>query len=234
MNINLVAESRSVHSRALYVPARAAFAPGRFPKYFALFCRLPKREIERIAFVLLVFDAHAFVSVLQLSAAEFSVIRKTLHCKVHVAARSRICVSAFDQFADEIDYIVNIAGGFEPHVGVVHVESAHKRVDALYHRFGIFESGYSRLARARDDLVVYVRIIASVCNGVSALLQILAYHVVYQRLIRVSYVRVARHRYTARIHIYTPLCERRKFFFSAAERIIDFHISIRKFVVNQH
>ena len=59
VQIYLIAERRAVHRRTFDMPAGASFAPRRIPGNFALFRRLPQREIVGVFFLFVVFHAHA-------------------------------------------------------------------------------------------------------------------------------------------------------------------------------
>ena len=226
MHVYLVAERRSVHCRTFDMPARSAFAPRRFPVYFAFFCGFPKREIERIALVFLVFYTHAFVRVFELSSAEFAIAGETLDGKIHVAPIRCIGMSLFDELGHEIYDIVYIAGCFEPNRRIVNLELAHEFVDFVNHHACIFERRYARFFGLCDDFVVDVGVVARIVDLVSDFLEILADYIVNECLICVTYMRFARNRDSACVHVDLPLVNGDKIFFFSGECVVNFHRNV--------
>ena len=230
MNVDLLAERRSVHCRALDMPTGSALTPRRFPENLAFLCGFPKREIERIALILLVFDTHAFVGVLESSAAEFAVAGETLDGEIHVASFGCVCVTFFDEFGHEVDDIVDIARCFEPYGRIVNLEFAHKFIYAVYHHTCVLERWYARFFGLGNDFVVDVRVVARVIDFVADFFKVFADNIVDERLIGVTYMRFARNRDSACVHIDLSLVKRHEIFFFSCERVVDFHIGLRPFL----
>ena len=221
--VDLLTERPHIHGGALYVPAGPAFAPRGLPERLALFCRLPQREIQGIALVVLVLDAHALPCVLQVSAGQFAVAGEGIHREVHVAFRGGVGVSLLYKTGDEVLDALHGASRTQPYVGVVHLQPAHLGVDLLDHHLRILVRGDARFVRARDDLVVHVRVVARVRHVVALFFEIFAYDVVDERLIGVSDVRVAGHGDAARVHLHFVAFQGREILFPFGERIVYLH-----------
>lgn len=135
--VNLFAERLHIHCGAFDVPTGSAVAPGGLPEGFAFFCGFPKREVEGIAFVFLVFYSHAFAGVVEVSARQFAVTGEAVDGEINVAFGGGVGVSFLDKAGDKPDNPVHCASGFKPDVGVVNLQRAHFLVD-----FSIIISAY--------------------------------------------------------------------------------------------
>ena len=225
VDVDLLAERLHVHRGALDMPARSAVAPGGVPEGFAGFCGLPEREIEGIALVFLIFDADALAGVFEVPARQFAVSGEGVHREVDVALRCRISVTGGDEFGDEILDALHGGGGFQPDVGVVHLEGAHLGVYLFDHHLGIFVRGDARLVRARDDLVVHVGVVAGIGDVIALFDEIFADDVIDERLIGVSDVRVAGHRDAAGVHLHLVAVDGLELFLPLGKGVVYLHLS---------
>src|SRR5213596_2028530 len=85
MDVELLAEQRAAHRRALDVPAGAPLAPGRSPLRFAGLRALPEHEVQRVLLARVHVDALAGTQLVERLAGELAVAREAAHGKVHVA-----------------------------------------------------------------------------------------------------------------------------------------------------
>ena len=223
MYVYLFAESRAVHCRTLYVPARSAVAPGGRPAYFPLLSRLPQREVGGIPLLFAVVYAHAVQHILNRSVGKATVALKTRNVKIHVAVARGICLALFNQSGNKVDYIVDILGSFKPHSRLVYRHIAHNRVYVFNSPPRVFVRRYARFFRAGYNFIVHVGIVARVRYCVALLFQILAHYIVYKRLKAVPYMRLARYGYAAGVHLYLALFERLKLFLSPRQRVVYPH-----------
>ena len=224
VNVYLVAERSAVHCRALYVPAGSALAPGRRPADFALLCRLPQREVGRVALFLGVLYPYAVEHVLHRPVRKATVSLIAGHVEVYVSARRGIRVTLLYEPGDEVLNVAYVFGGLEPYRRVVYVHLAHDGVNLFYGHCGILVRRYARLLRARDYLVVDVGIVARIGYRIPLLFEVFPYNVVYERLKAVTYVRLARDGYAAGIHLYFALFEGHEFFLSPCQSVVNSHL----------
>ena len=223
VDIYLVAECGAVHSRALYVPARPALTPGGIPAYFALLCRLPQCKVGGVPLLVGVFNAHAVEHILDRAVGKAAVGGEAGHVEIDVSACRGVCVAAFYQLCYEVDYVADVFGGFKPYVGVVYAELAHYLVGIFNHHLGVLVGGDARLVAARDDFVVDVGVVARILYVIALLLKVFAHYVVDERLKAVAYVRLARYRYAAGIHLYFARFDGLELLFLSGKRIVNSH-----------
>ena len=110
VDVELDAQQRLGHRRALDVPARPARAPRRVPGgVLALLGRLPEREIERILLEIGALDALALVHLVEVASRQLAVRLERAHAEVDVAG-DRIGRAAVDQPLDQLDDLADVLG----------------------------------------------------------------------------------------------------------------------------
>ena len=223
VDIYLIAERRAVHRRTLYVPAGAALAPGRLPAYLALFRRFPERKVGGVSLINVVVHPHAVEHIFNRPVGKTAVSFKAVHRKVNVAVLCGIGVSAVYELLNKVDYISDIFCSFEPKRRLADVELRHNFIYFFNHIGGVLVRRYARFPRFCDNLIVDVGIIARISDIITLFFKEFAHYVVNERLIAVTYVRLARNGYSARIHFDLTLFQGNEFFLRARERIINFH-----------
>jgi hypothetical protein len=103
VDVELEAQQRLGHRRALDVPAGPARAPGRLPRGVLVGLRaLPEREVERVLLAVGTLDALALVHLVHVAVRERAVLGQGAHAEVHVAVRG-VGVAALHQRADQVD-----------------------------------------------------------------------------------------------------------------------------------
>ena len=136
-----------------------------------------------------------------------------IHVEIYVSVACGIGMTFIDQPLYEIDDVSDILRGFQPEIGIVHVETPHHGIDVFNHIFRIYVGGDPRFAGFSDDFIVHVGIIARIRHFIAFLFEIFAHNIVNQRLIPVPHVRLARNGDAARVHFHLVLFHRHEFFF---------------------
>ena len=110
VDVEVRAQQRHRHRRALDVPARPPVAPGRGPARLAGLGGLPQHEVERIALRLIDLDAGAGPQVAELLAGQLAVALEAADRIEHVAVGGRVGVALLDQRLDHRDDLGDIGG----------------------------------------------------------------------------------------------------------------------------
>ena len=156
VDVELEAEQRLGHRRALDVPAGAPAAPGRVPRgVLALLLALPQREVERVPLAVGALDALALVHLLDVAAGQLPVGGQRAHAEVDVPV-GHVGVVGVHERGDQVDDRADrlrgqrlVVGAAEPEpVGVGHVGGGHLARELV--------RGDARLDRGVVDLVVDV------------------------------------------------------------------------------
>ena len=135
VDVELHAQQRLGHRRALDVPARPAAAPGRVPGgVLALLPRLPQREVQRIFLQRCALDALALIHLVQVAARQLAVPVHGSNPEVHVAG-GHVGGVRVDQPLDQLDDVRDVLRrerlGVRPAqpdpVGVLAVQRRHLR-----------------------------------------------------------------------------------------------------------
>ena len=104
VHVEVLAELRARHGRALDVPAGPPSPPGRVPgRVLVRLVGLPEREVERRALALAGLDAGAGDQLVGPLARELAVRRIGLDAEVDVAVGGRVGRAALDQPLDQRD-----------------------------------------------------------------------------------------------------------------------------------
>ena len=97
VDVEMRAQQRRRHGRALDVPARAPRPPGRIPRRLAGLGVLPEHEIQRIALGLIHLDARTRAQIREALAGELAVSLELRDRIQHIAVRGDIGVALVDQ-----------------------------------------------------------------------------------------------------------------------------------------
>ena len=111
VDVELDAQQRLGHRRALDVPARPAAAPRRVPGgVLALLPRLPEREVQRVLLEVGALDALALVHLVDVAARQLAVgLGSVAHAEVDVAG-DRVGAAAVEQALDQLDDLPDVLG----------------------------------------------------------------------------------------------------------------------------
>jgi hypothetical protein len=156
VDLEVHAQDRLRHGRALDVPARPALAPGRLPeRVLALLARLPEREVLRRLLELRRVVALALLHVLERAVRELAVVRERSDAEIDVAARL-VGVPALHERLDEGDDLVDRLAGLGLGVGAAEPERLGVVDVGGRHLPGELIARHAPLAGGVVDLVVHV------------------------------------------------------------------------------
>ncbi|MPM77053.1 hypothetical protein SDC9_124052 [bioreactor metagenome] len=223
VDIKRFAEDRHAHRRALDMPARPALAPGGIPARLARLFRLPEREIERIALRLVGIDARAVLQIVNILSGELAIARKTADGEVHISIRRGISVALCNQRLHQRDDFANVLRRARVHRRALNAEGVRVVVILLDKPLAELLDRCPLLVRAADHLVVNIRKILYKAHVITAIFQIAAQRIEYDKRARVANMKIVVNRRTAGIHGYLSGYERYELFLFARHRIIDLH-----------
>ena len=189
------------------MPAGTAFAPRRIPRRLAWLSSLPQGKIEGIT--LAIFQALAVCAQLtmarlhfvDIAARKLTVALIRTNRKVYVAF-NLVGMTAFDEFFDQRDHLVDFLSGTRANIRVHYAGSTHIIDKGL----GVFRSNL-RSATALfvclfDDLVVHVGDVLHELHLVATPNQIAANGVKRNKRASISDMNVVVHSWAAYIHIH--------------------------------
>ena len=106
------------HGGTFYVPAGESVSPRAAPlDHPARLRRLPQREIARVALERVGFHAHRLQQLRLVNVArQLAVIGESRDFEIDVAVRF-VCVSPFEQLADNLYHLRDVVGGFGEFLG---------------------------------------------------------------------------------------------------------------------
>ena len=138
------------------MPAGESVSPRAAPlDHPARLRRLPQREVPRVALERVGFHAHGFQQLRLVNVArQLAVIGELGDREIDVAVRF-VCVSPFEQLADNLDHLRDVVGGFGEFVGgadsqlrLVRAESLGVELRDFGGRLALFERGGDHLVLA--------------------------------------------------------------------------------------
>ena len=171
VDVDVDAQQRLGHRRALDVPAGAALAPRRAPgRVLVRLGRLPQREIQRILLEIRALDALALVHLVDVAPRQLAVGLERPHAEVDVAVDG-IRRAAVDQLLDQLDDLPDVLGRVG--LGVRPPQTQAIRVGAVVrgHLLGQLGRRPPRGPRGRVDLVVDVRDVRHEPHAVALVLE---------------------------------------------------------------
>ena len=156
MDLEVHAQERLGHRRALDVPARPALAPGRVPvDVLPLLARLPEREVLRRLLELGRVVALALLHLLERPVGELAVAVEAGDAEVDVTARL-VGVAALDQRLDQLDDLRDRLARLRLVVGAPDAERLGVRQVGVGHLARELLAGDAAVAGGVVDLVVDV------------------------------------------------------------------------------
>jgi hypothetical protein len=182
---------------------------------------LPEHEVQRIE--LAVIDRHALAGaqVVDALAAQLAIAVELAHRVVHVAALGPVGQAALFQALDQRQHLRHVFGRTRLVVGAQQPDGGEVLVHRGRHLLGQLADGDATLDRALDDLVVDVRHVAHIGDGIAAGAQPAVDDVERHVHAQVPHVAQVVDRDAAHVHAHLARHERLKVFEGAAEGVVD-------------
>ena len=192
--------------------------------------RLPQREVERVALVLVLRDARADEQLVDVLAAQRAVARERRH-RVVDAVLAHVGVPGRDQLADHLHDLRDEMRRVRFLVGLAHVEDAHRLAKCIVEPLHHDVERRAFALRGRDRTVVDVGDVLDERHAVAVtrVLQIAPQHVEEQERARMTEVPLGGRRQTADVHAHVIRFERRELFERVGAGVIqpERHCSVR-------
>ena len=174
VDVEMLAQQRATHGRALNVPARTTCAERRLVlgvrRLFRL-GRLPEDEIQRIQ--LAIVDRHTLTcaQLVKRLTRELSVAFKLAHGVVHVTVGCPIGQTLVLQFANEVEHLPNVLCGTRLVRRRLDTQRSDVFMHGAGHLVGQLPNGDASLDRTTNDLVVDVGDVPNVSHPIARHLQ---------------------------------------------------------------
>ena len=224
VDVEVLAEERLAHRRALDVPARAAEAVRARPLGvvgLALLGRLPHHEVERILLAVEDGDALAGAQLVDRLARELAVAGELANGEVDVAVRAPVAEALLLERRDHLQHLRHVLR----RARLVRRPLEAERVGVLLQRLDVLlGEGADRdaaLERAPDDLVVDVGDVAHVGDAIADRLQPALGDVERQHEARVPHVAEVVDRDAADVEARVARLDRSEALGRAGQRVVD-------------
>ena len=225
------------------MPPRSPFTPGRLPRWFIRFCRLPQRKIKRIALLLLSFlliwiwrsnpSACACLHFAQISFRKSAVVCKLLHAVVNITLNGIGVVFVYERLnnlTNSWDMLCNA----RIFIGIENVESANiSKVSvnvAITHRL----HRASFFSRPIQNLVINIGKVLHIAHLVALPLQIAPQHIPSHIGTGMAQVAIVIYRHPTAIHRHLPFLNRNKRVFLASECVVKSETHVKYSCVSTH
>ena len=200
---------------------------GRRPRGLAGLRVLPHHEVERIVLELVDLHARARARFVDASSRERAVGRELAHRVHDVAVLRPVGVALVDERLRHRDDLGDVLGGARLRIGRLQAEQravlVHGGDEAARERPPVL----AVLRRALDDLVVDVRDVAHVGDGIAARAQIALHQIEHGEHARVAQVDVVVHGDAADVHAHFVAAQRLELGLLAGERVMYLEHGIR-------
>ncbi len=216
VDINLISQIPFAHDRALDMPARTSFTPGRFPERLPFLLRLPQHEIQRILLLLLAGHQQgtaAAAQIVQILVREFTILAKTPGLKIHRAVLPHIGMILVDQRLDHLDHAPDLLRRLRMRGGRLHVQGLHVLSALLDIALGDHGRIHPFLIRLLDDLIIHIGKIGNIVDRISLMFHVTSGRVKNDHRPRIPDMNQVIHRRPAHIHADLPFHQGYEFLF---------------------
>nr|GEU28296.1 hypothetical protein [Tanacetum cinerariifolium] len=203
VDIEMFAQQRRAHGRALDVPARTALAPLGIPFHFLgfrLLRRFPQHEVERIALAGVHIHALAGAQVVERLAGQAAIFGEVAHRVVDVAVRALVRQVFPFQLLDQRQHLRHVLGGARHQRGRQDAQRARVLVHVAGKAAGQLRDGLAVFHGAADDFIVDIGDVARVRDVVTGRQQPAVHHVERHHHAGVADVAVVINGHAADIH----------------------------------
>ena len=188
------------HGTALGMPARTSFSPWTRPARLPRLCRLPQREVEGVALLVVYFHALACAELVEVASGKHAIRVVAPHGEVHVATGNRVRMALLDERGDHPLHGLDLTCGARANVGIQNAKAMHLLDELVAELLGDLCSRATLLVGTIYDLVVHVGEVLGKRNLIALVHEVAANHVKAQERAAISYVNLIVYGRTTHIH----------------------------------